>query len=514
LQSTERSFSSVVLLMTLVTIISKLLGFVREQMVAHSFGVTAVSDAYFTAQFIPTTIDYVIGTAVATVLVPLLTSARDTDGRTLNQLISTVLLCIGLVYTLEAGVIWLAAPTVLPMLVPGLNAAATAQGISLVRIFAPSVVLMGLCSITTSLLHVHGRFVWPAVAALSANASIIVVVIINRGNVVPSQLAWAVVLGYGIQAVLLTTIIRSGQLVRPALSVDFQVLKNVIGLALPLMLANSAGLLVQVVDKSLASQLAEGSIAALNYALRLVQLPVGVAVTGLSTVLFARFSQLSADGARSKLTDEVGISLRGVLFLILPVVVVMTVLAEPIVSVAFQRGQFDEEAVRATSGALRYYSVGLAPLVLLPVATKVLYSLKNTRYQLVSGFSAAGTYTVAAWLLIKPGAHQGLALAYALGQFVALVVIMLALLRKLGPQPLIAVGRSLPITGIATVLAIVAALISRRLEASSLVSLVLGCIMSFGTYFGVHFLVQSPEIKWTVRLLRGRSGRAVQPGQP
>lgn len=493
----------VVIVLSLISLVSKLMGFVREQVIASSFGVSMITDAYVAAQLLPSILTLVISGAAAAVVVPLYTGATaDRDGKRARSVSFTLLVFLGLIFLGETLVLYMWSPDIMHMLVPGLSQDALAKGVSLARVAAPTVLLVGVSAVLTALLNVDKHFVIPGLAALGANVSIIVAVVIFRNHITVEQVSWAIVLGNVVQLIVLVMNLRFSSITVGLSKMDWNIVRQVCQLSIPLVLANGIMQLAPITDKFLASHMTEGSIAALNYSLKLVQLPVGVIVMGLSTVLFTRFAQLAESGERKSLANEVGRTLRWLLVIMLPVTALAIALAEPIVSVAFKRGQFDQEAVITTANALGFHALGLLPMAAYPVLVRALFSLRNTRNQLTAGVAATGIYFSVALLLRGSLGLKALALSFAMGQVASLLIILLELHRELGPSPFSITRSALVPALVGTVAVYLISRVGTALTASPLWQLVSGTIFGVLVYIAVHLVLKSDEIKWIRAALR------------
>lgn len=167
-------------------------------------------------------------------------------------------------------------------LAPGLPDYARVQAITLARILAPAPLLLGLASLHTMLLHTYSRFWVPAVAALGPNVAVAISFLALRQGMTARTIAWALVTGYMAQLALLVLAARRLRIPWRTGGSDWAGVRRAAALALPLMASSALVQTTYFVDKFLASHMREGTIAALNYALKLVQLPVGVVMQGLT----------------------------------------------------------------------------------------------------------------------------------------------------------------------------------------------------------------------------------------
>jgi peptidoglycan biosynthesis protein MviN/MurJ (putative lipid II flippase) len=209
--------------------------------------------------------------------------------------------------------------------------------------------------------------------------------------------------------------------------------KEIAVLTVPVLIGLISAELNLVVDRILASGLAEGSISALNYAARLKSMPEGLFAVSLLTVFYPQLSRLAADGRIDKFKENINRAASGVVFLLLPMTAGFLALNRPMVEVLFQRGAFDARAAALTSEALFYYAIGLTFTALSALLVRAFYSLEDTRTPLKVSFIAVGLNIILNLLLIGPMAHAGLALATSLAGGSMFFLNFLLLRRKIGP---------------------------------------------------------------------------------
>lgn len=486
-----------------ITLLSRLLGFVREQILASTLGATYAADAFVAAQLVPTALDAIVGTAMATALLPLLTAAKNREDNELARLYRAATLALGAGYLAETILLYWQAPAVMATLAPGLPDHARAQAVTLARILAPAPLLLGLASLHTMLLHTHSRFWIPAAAALGPNVAVVISCLVLRQGTTAHTIAWALVAGYTAQVTLLVLAALRLRIPWRTDRPDWAAVSRAAALALPLMASSALGQTTSFVDKFLASHMREGTIASLNYALKLVQLPVGVIIQGLAQVMFARFAHFAAAGDRDTLTAELARTLRLLLFVFLPGVGLLVVLSEPAVATAFQRGRFDSQATQLTAQAMTAYAPAVLPLSIVPLLTNVANALQLTKLPLLGTSVATVAYVTLAVTLAPFLAHRGLALAWALAQMSAMLVLAWAVTRHLGPTPMRAAAAAVPPNLAATAAASLAAWATSRSVEAALVKLTLGALAGGGAWLLVHGLLRTPELSWGMAVVQG-----------
>ncbi|MDP3486692.1 MAG: lipid II flippase MurJ, partial [Bacillota bacterium] len=229
-------------------------------------------------------------------------------------------------------------------------------------------------------------------------------------------LAWYTLIGMAVPVVLLIVVAMSKGLPlldRPRF--NDPAFTQVLRLSAPIFVGSLFGQLYMIVDRSLASGLDAGSMASLNFANKLVQLPVGIFVTALATAVYPTLAEYAARGDKRSFAEAVSSSIRGLALLMIPAAVGLYVLRYPIVRLAFERGSFDATATAKTAVALGYYAVGLLGLSAAQVLARAFYALQDTATPVKIGIATALVNIVLAVMLVGPLNHGGLALANSLG---------------------------------------------------------------------------------------------------
>ncbi|HEY3368909.1 MAG TPA: murein biosynthesis integral membrane protein MurJ [Symbiobacteriaceae bacterium] len=342
-------------------VLSRLLGYVREALLAARFGATHVTDAYLVAQEVPLALFAAIGTALVMVFIPVyreVVQKRGVDaGRRLavTVLNATLLLAVVLVFL---G--WATAPFFVPRLVPGLPAHILGLAVSLTRTMLPVMLFLGLSGVFAAVLNANRFFIAPALVGFVSNVVVIGALLAVTGPQQIHWVAWAVVGGAAAAALVqLPWLKRLGFSYQPSLDLKNPVLMQIGRLILPVIVTTFAVQMQNVVDRFLASNLVEGSISALNYAVRINSLPYGVIGAAISTVLYPGLAEHAAVGDEEALQATVSGGLRTLAFVLLPMSLGVVAFREPIVQIVFQRGAFDPRATAATAYALAYYAVGI-----------------------------------------------------------------------------------------------------------------------------------------------------------
>jgi putative peptidoglycan lipid II flippase len=508
------------------TLLSRTLGFVRDMAIAWLFGAGMVADAFFAAFRIPSTLRELLGEgALSAAFVPAFTRTASRDGRdaawTLASKVMGTLIVV-LIIVVALGI--LLAPWIVQVIafgfgtVPG-KLALTA---TLLRIMFPYILLVGLAALFMAILNSLGHFLTPALSPTVLNAVIIVAAVFvapyAATPVIP--IAIAVVLG-GIGQLALQIPAARAHGWRPAVRVaPLDPAVRQIG---RLMLPGVAGLAVTQINvfvgTLLASLLAEGSVAAIGYAFRLVQYPIGVVGVSIATGALPVMSRAMARDAVPDMKHALRDSLRLGVFLGLPAMVGLIVFAPPIVAVLFERGAFTRSATVLTASILAAYAVGLVFYIANRILAPAFFAMHDTWSPVATGMVAVAVNIACSLVLMGPFGAMGLALATAVASASNCLQLVLRLRRRVGALGGRTILRAAGKVALACVPMAAWGIAAQTwwpvLEPPGLAARVAGLTLQLGIAAGLFgtaaLALGCHEVAWTWDLLRRRGRRSAQP---
>lgn len=421
-------------LVSAALVLSRLLGYVREALLAARFGATHTTDAYLVAQDIPYALFAAIGAGLVMVFIPVYRTVvqqrgEDAGRRLANTTLNSVLIVAMLFVVLG----WLGAPLIVRLLVPGLPDEPVALAVSLTRTMLPMVLFMAVSGVSAALLNANRYFTAPALVGFMSNVAVVSVLFLVAGPGQISWVAWAVVMGAALGLLVqLPWLPRVGFRYQPVLDWREPGLHQMLRLIAPVILTTYSVQFQNFVDRFLASHLAEGSISALNYAVRVNSLPYGVIGAALTTVLYPTLAEHVAAGRRGELRETVTSGLRLHSFILLPMAFGLLVFAEPIVQIVFQRGAFDPRATAATAFTLVFYAGGILFFGWLDFLNRCFFALQDTRTPMWSALGMVGINLAFSVALVGSLATGGLALGTSLSTVIAVAYLLWRLTGRLG----------------------------------------------------------------------------------
>ena len=433
------SLRSIILNTSLVTVLSaaaKVLGFVREQAMASALGAGALTDAYVVALTIPTVSYAFLSTILLNAFIPVYSGCRARgEHERAARLAQTVAGCTLIASLLIALAGIALAPVLVRVLAPGFPSEVADLTTALTRLLFVGTGIATLGALGGAALNSHGIFSLPAAApAVQNTLAIAGVVFLTRrlsvwgiayGTVAGAALGLAVQLG----ALKRTPLCSVGR-VDLGDSAAVQVLRMSVPLVLGAILAQSQ----TIVEKVLASGLPQGSLSALNYATKLALLPIATVVAAVSTVVFPRLGEQYGRKDCEGLARTVAGATLAVSAIVIPVAFAFAALSVPTIRVAYQRGAFGEESVITAARSLMFYAGWVVFSGISSLFAKVCYAMQDSLTPLVASALNAVITVAAAYVLVRPMAAAGLALAASLGALAGAALLLHFLLRRLEPD--------------------------------------------------------------------------------
>lgn len=394
----------------ILTLLTNILGFGREILVARSYGATDTADAFVTAYSIVAAC-FLVFTA-ATVQSTFMPRYQDYQKRSQGiaaQLFQNSFLYLFLITGAISALLMVFARQWVSLVVPGFDAEKTNLTVHLLVWLAPTVMFMATGVLFQSASHARNRFFAPALIPFLNNIIIIASLLV----LVPSIGVTGLTLGYLFGAAswwVLSWVLRKDIFAAPFKPLGKTEMIGLFLLTLPLIWLQAADQASALIQKTLVSDLETGSIATLNYAARLSGLPLGVFGAAIAIVFFPLLSkaQLSEDASTFNATFRDG--LAATFLVMLPICIVFVWGAHVIVKTVFEHGAFDADATGRTSGALVYYALGMIPQAFIVYLNRVFFSVQNTQTPMKIGLFSVAIHLVVTVLLVRQMGYVGIAL--------------------------------------------------------------------------------------------------------
>lgn len=433
-------------MVSVATLLSRLLGLLREQLFAALLGASSLADAFVAAFRLPNLLrDLLADGALSTALVPAFRARLARDGAAAAHRLATLVACN---LAVLVGLLVLLAALLAPSMVGGLAGDfALIPGkfemtVVLTRVMLPFLLLVSMSAVAMSLQNAHGQFFSPALAPALFNLVAIAVGVTlylagARGRWVAIGWALGTVLG-GVAQLALQLPGLWAQGWRPRWALDLRLRDpDVRRIALGLIpaIVGVAAVQFNVFINTMFASSEPGAVAWLNYAFRFLQLPVGVFGVAIATVSTARYADAASTGDVEGMRQSMVEGLRMVLLLCAPATVGLVVLDEAILRLMYQRGRFSSDDTRAAAAALECYAVGMVAYSGVKVVAPVFYALHRIRVAVIASLAAVLVNLLLNAFLHQRFGYRGLALTTAVAALLNGAVLYIAFSRTISPLP-------------------------------------------------------------------------------
>ena len=405
-----------------LTLVSRILGYVRDFFIARAFGAGLATDAFFVAFRIPNLLRRLFAEgAFSQAFVPVLAEYKNRqtpeETKTLVDGVATALF-LALAIAALAGIV--ASPLIVYVSAPGFAAdpAKFDLTVRMLRITFPYIAFISLVAFSAGVLNTWSHFSVPAITPALLNVSFIVAAVFFAGYFDPPVvvLAWAVFAGGVLQLALqLPYLRRMGLLPRWRLDLSHPGVRRILKLMAPAAFGVSISQVSLLINTIFASFLVSGSVSWLYYADRLMEFPAGMLGVALGTILLPSLSKYHAADDHAEYSRLLDWGLRLTVLLALPAAAALAVLAVPLIAALFHYGRFTPEDAWMTRQAVVAYSIGLVGMILVKILAPGFYARQNITTPVKIGILTLVLTQLMNLAFIVPLKHAGLALAIGLG---------------------------------------------------------------------------------------------------
>ena len=436
-QSLSRTFS----LVALLSILSKVIGLIRDVVVAAAYGTSVLADAYNYAYLFTGNILILfggLGGPFHSATVATLTPKRSSpDAGALIVQISYItaiaLMVIGII-------IFFFAPQIMQIVAGGYGVDEASrlqffsETIMQLRVMSPLILLSGLIGITYGVLNVYNRIFWPSLSPAIASIAIIASILISNNHETSLPVAIGTLIGaFGQLFAQLPSMFSIGLKYRfTSNMVDG--LSNYVKVLWPALISTSIGQLIIYVDSFFCANIGEGAWTAIANANRLIQLPLGVLITAMLVPILPRFTQMVANNKHEDLKFEFRRAISFLWFLALPLSAILLALPQPIIRLLFQRGAFNDQSTYLVTTALIYLVPSIIFYMARDLITRIYFAFHDSKTPFYIAIAAIFIKAFLDWLFVVviPLGVAGISLATSLITIFNLLLLAFFLRPKLG----------------------------------------------------------------------------------
>lgn len=493
------------------TMISKVLGFFRDVVIANVYGAGAISDAYFMSlNIITVAFIGLFCVAIQSTYMPIYTNIEKNDGRSKALEFTGNIINIIVIFSLVVVVFgWVFTEPLVKLFAMGFTGKTLELTIQLTRIVLFSVGLVSVTYILKSYLEIHNYFLITGLMSIPYNISIIISVYLSKNFGVG-------ILGYGTVFAFLAQILflipfccKKGFKYKLKFNLKDKNVKRMALAIVPILIGASANQVNSLVDKNLASTLAEGSLSALNYGYRLNIFVTGLFVASITSVMYPLFSKLGANKNIQKLKDNLSLSINAITLVTLPISVGAFILSEPIIRVLFESGEFDSSATVLSAQVLAFYAIGMLASGIRDIVVIVYYSLNDTKTPMKNSLLCVFFNIVFNLILIRYLKAPGLALGSSISAILAVCFLMYQLRKKIGHLNATNMIISfIKISFTSGIMAVVVLTVFEKLSATSeLISLLVSVTAGAIVYIIIILMLKIDATDYFIDILKNRFKR-------
>ena len=462
LNSKTRTITFAAFLLAVSTVISRLLGLLRDRLLAGQFGAGEELDIYFAAFRIP---DFVYGIlitgGITAAFLPVFSQylskkeKRKKWPKDALELTNNVLNCFFVLLVVICALLFVFAPYVIELIIPGFSADNKEVTVNLTRIMFLSPILFGLSSVFSGILHYFNRFLMYSLAPILYNLGIIFGILFLVPIFGIYGLAYGVILGAFLHLIIQIPSAKfSGFRYRWMCNFKFPGIKKIFKLMIPRIVGSTAYHVNLIVITAIASTLAIGSIAIFTFSNNLQHFPIGIIGISFAISAFPVLSRYWAKGEKSDFLKSLSSSFRQIVYFIIPVAFLMFLLRAQIVRLILGTGQFGWWETRLTAACLGVFCIGIVANSLIPLLARVFFALHNTKIPVLISVSAMVVNVILSFLFVFLLGYDnvfknlvanalalgdigdiriiGLALAFSLAAVFQLILLLVFLYKRVG----------------------------------------------------------------------------------
>lgn len=367
--------------MILITLTTRILGFVREEVIAYFFGTTFVSDAIKISTYIPLTIsNLLVAGLLSAIFIPVFTDflvgkKEDEMWETFNILFNI----IGFIFIILSIIFFVFSKEIVHLMAPHASDEMKNLATTIFIYLIPQILILAWASLLTGLHNTYESFVIPAIGGVLYNLSIVFSLIFLVKYFGAYAIIYGALFGSILQLLILIPFsIKKGWRYKFIFNIKNPYVKKIGLLAIPILINSTFGYITPIFEKSIGSSFGEGAISSLDYSYKVSQLPLGIFAFVISLVIYPTLSQLVSKGQIERLGKTVQFGLRLILYLMIPSALGLILLSFPIVRLLFEQGMFGGSSTLVVSNLLIYYSIGIPFWGMTSLLVKVFYSFKDT----------------------------------------------------------------------------------------------------------------------------------------
>jgi putative peptidoglycan lipid II flippase len=418
----RQHISEATLIIASLTLLSKLIGYIRESLVANYFGATAQTDAFDIAMLIPSLIfGLIVAGGLQNIVIPIYIEKRKLNAEKAKIFTNQIFFIASMFLAVLSVLLFIFPEFFIKLVAYGFEG----QRLILAAKFTRYLIVFGFFSVFTGLLtglfQTEKQFLYPALISVLGNMLIplSLFLLTKRFGINSWTVGEIASSSFTFSALFLFLFFRRGFFkIYNLNNIDWKEIKHFGGLLLPIIFISGLGFINQIVDQTVASTLKTGSIAILNWSQIVYILPVGLLSTSLTTAVYPTFSSLAVEKDFTGYVETFRKTISILAYVMIPISAIFVFLSQPIVKILFQRGAFTQNAAETTAFTVSMYSIGLFIYSANDILTRIFFSFKDTKTPFYRSLVTVGLNIIGNITLSKILGTAGIALSTAISSTV------------------------------------------------------------------------------------------------
>ena len=492
------------LIVMIMAVISRFIGFFRDILIANNFGASSYTDAYKTATSIPETIFMIVGLAISTSFLPMLSKVKVKKGidemhKFANNIINILVVMSFVIFIIASFF----PEEIVKLLASGLDKETLKLASELARISLVNIIFLTINACFTALLQVHEDFVIPSILGLFFNIPIIL--LFKSYNV--HGLMVANVIGNFFRVAVQVPSLRShGYRYKFFINFKDEKVKVILILIIPVVIGAGANSLNMIVDKRIASSLGEGAITTLDNAQLLITFINTIITTSISTVVYPILANRRNEGKHKEFLEILSKSIVFLAILLIPISMGVILFREEIITIVYKRGMYSDSAVSLTVMALTGYAIGIFFTGVRDILNSILFSMGKTKITAKNGVIGVIINIALSVTLSKKFGILGITVASSIAMMITSILLLINITKLVGEFKVkFLILKLIKIVISSFVMSLVIIIIKNFIVSLPMIFIVIiGTIIGIITYFIMTLILKIEEVKEIVNLLKNK----------
>lgn len=500
-----------IIILMMLTIVSMIIGFSKDLVLAFFFGASYITDAYIISLTIPQTIFGFVGSAISTTFIPLYTSIGEENGiDNANKFTNNLMNVLLIISTFIVALVFQFTEQTVLIFASGFEDKTLQLAVNFTRISIFSIYFSGIIFLFTSYLQSKNRFISTGLMTVPLNIVTIVSIFIGAKYNLNYLALGGIAATFFQLLLILIDIKKSDYSYKLYFNIKDKNIKKMLMLSIPAILGSSIYQINVLVDRTLASSISEGGISVLSYSNKITALIFAVLVVPIATVIYPNLSKMYANAKNQEFKSIIRESLSAINVLIIPSIVGILFFSNNIVSLLYGRGQFDANAISMTAGALTFYTIGIIGVSTREIFYRSFYAMQDTKTPLINASVSLLINILLNIILSKYMGLNGLALATSLSAILCSLLLIISLRKKIGPLGMKQISISfLKILFASLVMGLLAKLSFNYLTTSlsQNLSLIIAIGVGAVSYFVIIYFMKIEDVDVIVGAIKKKLGR-------